>query len=86
MGVLGLSYKPMQHQSRDFPEVLAWEMSWVITALEPLRKKHRGGPLVGIVAGELRGSPPCPALSRAPDCFHLHFILPCHEDMCLNGW
>lgn len=27
MGVLGLSYKPLQGWSRDFPEVLAWEMS-----------------------------------------------------------
>lgn len=26
MGVLGLSYKPLQGWSRGFPEVLAWEV------------------------------------------------------------
>lgn len=49
MGVLGLSYNPLQCWSRDFPEVLAWEVgsgdqeSWRPYRMRHLADLSRGG-------------------------------------------
>lgn len=75
MGVLGLSYEPLQDRSRGFPRVPAWEVRVECS----LTKQWVRLTFVGRPGGFSSCGLSLPATEQATGGSYLCLSLPCHE-------